>query len=192
MKKLSYLIILMTSLSFSALAQAAEEAHGTTHSINVMSDLVYPWINFIILLTLLIYFLRKPAKDFFLARSKKVAQEIEQSAHEKHEAESQYLNYDRRLKNIEGEMDKLLQAMKQEGELARSKIVQEAQDAAKRMTETTQWIANQEIRKAKLALKEKAVQIISEQAGQMVKANVQDKDRQNFVSKALNNLEVGL
>lgn len=191
MKKLSYLSILMTSLGLSSLAQAAGDAQGG-HAINVMSDLVYPWINFTILLTLLIYFLRKPAKDFFLARSKKVAQEIEQSAHEKHEAESQYLNQDRRLKNIESEMDKLVQSMKQEGDLARSKIIQEAQDAAKRIAETAQWIANQEIRKAKLALKEKTVQIISEQAEQMVKANVQDQDRQNLVGKALNKMEAAL
>lgn len=189
MKKTSLLSILVANLAFASLAQAAEEAHAT-HSINAMSDIVYPWINFIILLTLLIFLLKKPAKDFFLSRSKKVAQDIEQSAHEKHEAEARYLNYDRRLKNIESEMDKLLQSMKQEGELVRAKIIEEAQSASKRMAETAQWIANQEIRKAKESLKEKAVQIISEQAGQMVKENLQDKDRQNLMGKALNKLEV--
>lgn len=160
-----------------------------THSINAMSDIVYPWINFVILLSLLIYFLKKPAKEFFLARSKKVAQEIEQAAHEKHDAEAKYLNYDRRLKNIESEMDTLLQSLKKEGDLAREKIVEEARSSSKRIEDTTRWIVNQEIRKAKVALKEKSVQIIAGRAEQLVKENLQTQDRHHLVDKALNKME---
>ncbi len=188
MKKILSLATLILSAS-PAILMAAEEAH-TPHSINAMNDIVYPWINFIILLSLLIYFLKKPAKEFFQTRSKKVAEEIEQAAHEKHDAEAKYLNYDRRLKNIESEMDNLLQNLKKEGELARQKIVEEAEASAKRIAETTQWIANQEIRKAKEALKEKSVQIIAERAEKMIHDNIQAQDRHNLVDKALNKLEV--
>lgn len=185
MKALHYFISIIYALSPS-LALAAE---GSGHGGNAMNDIVYPWINFIILLSLLIYFLRKPAKEFFLARSKKVAEEIEQAAHEKHEAEALYLNYDRRLKNIESEMDKLLQSLKAEGELAREKIVDEAKKSAKRIEETTHWIINQEIRKAKESLKEKAVQIIAERAEQLVKENLQAQDRKNLMDKSIQKLE---
>ncbi len=185
MKKLSYFTSLMTVLLAAPLLQAAEGSH----TINPMSDIIYPWINFIILLSLLIFLLKKPAKEFFLARSKNVAQDIEQAAHEKHEAEAKYLNYDRRLKNIESEMDALLQSLKKEGELARQKIVEEAQNSSKRIEDTSRWIVNQEIRKAKEALKEKSVQIIAERAEQLVRDNLQAKDRQSLVEKALNKLE---
>lgn len=191
MKKLFHLSLASLTFAFLPLAQAAEEAHAA-HSVNTLRDIIYPWINFVILLSLLIYFLRKPAKDFFLARSKKVAEEIEQSAHEKHEAEARYLNYDRKLKNIESEMDKLLQSLKEEGELTQKKIVEEAKSSAKRIAETTQWIVNQEIRKAKEELKQKAVQIISAQAEQMVRQNVQAQDRQHLMDKALNKLEASV
>ena len=188
MKKLLYIIHFFVGTLSSAALFAAEEVH-TTHSINALNDIVYPWINFIILLALLIYFLKNPAKDFFLARSKKIAQEIEQAAHEKHDAEARYLNYDRRLKNIGTEMDALLQTLKKEGELARQKIVEEAQSSSKRIEEISRWIVNQEIRKAKESLKEKAVQIIAERAEQLVKDKLQAQDRQTLMDKALNKLE---
>ncbi len=188
MKKLLYIIHFFVGTLSSAALFAAEEVH-TTHSINALNDIVYPWINFIILLALLIYYLKNPAKDFFLARSKKIAQEIEQAAHEKHDAEARYLNYDRRLKNIGTEMDALLQTLKKEGELARQKIVEEAQSSSKRIEEISRWIVNQEIRKAKESLKEKAVQIIAERAEQLVKDKLQAQDRQTLMDKALNKLE---
>ncbi len=189
MKKLILLLngalacILLTGFLF-----AAETSHEA-HAVDTLNDIVYPWVNFIILLALLIFFLRKPAKDFFLSRSMQIAREIEQAAQEKHEAEAKYLNYDRRLKNMESEIDSLMQLLKKEGELARKKIVEEAELSSKRIEETTRWIATQEIRKAKETLKEKAIQIITQRAEEFVKKNLQEQDREILVGKALDKLE---
>lgn len=191
MKKLTTLFNIILLNGTTSLAFAAEEA-SSPHAVNALNDIVYPWINFIILLSLMIYFIRKPAKEFFLARSQKVAQEIEQAAHEKHDAEAKYLNYDRRLKNIESEMDTLLQSLKKEGELARQKIMDEAQNSSKRIEETTHWIVNQEIRKAKEDLKKKSVEIIAQKAQQLVKENIQASDRGPLLDKAINKLEAAV
>src|SRR4030095_13843196 len=150
MKKRIFIVV-GWGIFFPFVLQAAEEAHG---AVNWLKDVVFPWVNFLILFFLLLFLLRRPLKDFLLSRSKNLAQSIEAHAHEKQEAEAKALNYERRLKNIEEEMEDLIAVLKKEGELVRGKIVQEAEESSERIREMTERIGRQEVRKAKERLKE--------------------------------------
>src|SRR5574341_1275991 len=77
---------------FAAIAFAEEAAHGGHEEITFMGDWLPRLVNFAIIATVVVYFTRKPIRDFFAARSadiakamqalveegKKVAQEVQQ------------------------------------------------------------------------------------------------------------------
>jgi F-type H+-transporting ATPase subunit b len=170
-----------------ALARAAEGHEA--HELNIVKEIVFPYINFFILVTLLIFLIRRPLKDFLLARSKNIAQEIEQAAHEKNEAEAKALNYERRLQNIEAEMTQLVESFKKEGELAKQRIIEEAQATSQRMLETARLISNQEILKAKERLKEEAIQLSAEWAERLIRENLNPKDRERMIQENIQGLE---
>jgi len=167
---------------------AAEEAHGA-HATDWLKDVIFPWLNFLILFSVLFFLLKRPLKDFLLARSKNLAQSIEAHAHEKQEAEAKTLNYERRLKNIEKEMEDLVGALKKEGELVRGKIVKEAEESAGRIRELTERIGSQEVRKAKERLKEEAVDLASEFAEKLVRESLKAQDRERLTEDAFQKLE---
>lgn len=173
---------------FPLLLQAAEEAHGA-HELNVMKEIVYPFINFGLLVALLVYLVRRPLKDYLLSRSKDLAQTIEQAAHEKQEAEAKALNFDRRLKNIEQEMKDFVDSLQKEGELAKQRIIEEAHASSKRMEETAKLIGNQEYLKATERLKEEAVQLSSEWAERYIRDNLKAQDRERMMEESIQRLE---
>jgi len=175
------------SVAIPLVALSAET--GGAHQINVIKEIVFPFINFAILLTLLVVLLRRPLKDFLLTRSKKIAQEIEHAAQEKQEAEARAMNYERRLKNIESEMAQLVESFKKEGELARERIIAEANLSAERIQATAELIARQEIVKAKERLKEEAVQLSAEWAERLIRENLKAQDRERMVKDYIKRLE---
>jgi F-type H+-transporting ATPase subunit b len=157
--------------------------------LNLLKDFVFPWVNFILLVSLLVYLLRRPLKEFLLTRSKNIAQAIEHSAREKQEAETQALNYQKRLQNIEKEMQDLAESLKKEGELARRRIVEEAGVSAQRLQSTARLIGNQEYLKAKERLKEEAVGLAAEWAEKFVRENIKPQDRERLTEDYLKRLE---
>ncbi len=187
-KKIFYLFIVLMITMAPGILLAAEEAHEA-HGIDWLKDVAFPWINFSILFFLLIFLLRRPLKDFLLARSISLAQSIEAQAHEKQDAEAKALNYERRLKNIEKEVQDLTAALKKEGELARVRIVEDAKESSERIREMTERIGRQEVRKAKERLKEEAVELAAEFAEKRVRESLKPQDKERLTEDAFQKLE---
>jgi F-type H+-transporting ATPase subunit b len=183
-----FLLAWALSIATPLLSFGSEGGHEEA-SLNVLHQVVFPYINFILLIGLLVYLLKRPAQDFFLARSKKIAQEIEKAAHEKNEAEAGYLNYERRLKNIETEVEEFVAALKKEGELARNKIIEEAHLSSQRLQETARRIAELETLKVRENLREKAVDLSVEWTEKLIRENLTSADRERMVKDYLKRLE---
>ncbi len=179
-------IFLFSSLVSSSLAFASEGAEA--HSLDILGDIVYPLINFGILLFVLIYFLRQPAKDFFLTRSKVLAEEIEKAAHEKQEIEALYRAHEKRLSNIDQEIATLTQNFKSEGELLKQKIIEEAGRASQHIEEVAHWVSNHELNKAREDLKAEMADRVLQLTQKMMEKNLESADRQKLLQKNLQSL----
>lgn len=182
-------LVAATALFLPQALWAASGGHEVHPPLNILKEVVFPFVNFSILFFLLFFLLRRPIKDFLLARSKSLASAIEAQAHEKQEAEAKALNYERRLKNIEKDIEDLAGALKKEGELVRGKIVQEAEASSGRIRELTERIGRQELRKAKERLKEEAVELASEFAEKLVKEGLKPQDKERLTEDAFQKLE---
>ena len=177
-------------LSSPLVALAAEhEEHGSGHGGGIPHSLIYAAINFTILIILLSYFLRKPAKEFFASRGVLIKKSIDESKDLKINAENKYREYETRLKNIETETQNLINQLKQDGELEKNRLLESAQKQITTLQETHQKILDQELRRAKEELKKQAVAMAANLAEELIKKNISSQDQNKILEQYLNKLE---
>ncbi|MDL1871987.1 ATP synthase F0 subunit B [Deltaproteobacteria bacterium PRO3] len=151
--------------------------------------LVYWSINFLILAGILLYFLRKPAKDFFASRATLIRTNIQQARDLKANAEKKYAEYEARLKSIEKEMNDLVVSLQKDGELERRRIVETATQQVATLKGNSERMLQQELRKAKEELKREAVNLATELAGELIRKNMTPEDQGRLVEQYLQKME---
>lgn len=177
--------LLWASLAAHPLWAASEGGHEEGPSM----ALVYWAINFAILVGGLLYFLRKPAKDFFASRSTLIRTNIDQARDLKANAEKKYAEYETRLKSIEKEMKELVASLQKDGELERRRIVEAAAQQVATLKNNGERMLQQELRKAKEELKKEAVTLATELAGDLIRKNMTPEDQGRLVDQYLQKME---
>jgi F-type H+-transporting ATPase subunit b len=151
--------------------------------------LVFAAVNFFLLIGVLAYFLRKPTKEFFASRSELIKTEIQEVQSLKEEARRKYAEYDARLKGIAVESKALIAELKKDGELERTRIIQEAEAQARSLQEVSSRIMSQEVRRAKEELKREAVALAGELAEELIRKNMTAEDQKRIVNEYLSKME---
>ena len=182
---LSYLsaptILLIASRLWASSEGGHEEGPGM--------PLVYWSINLLILIAVLLFFLRKPAKEFFASRATLIRTNIDQARNLKADAEKKYAEYEARLKAIESEMNALVSSLEKDGELERRRIVEAATQQVATLKKNSERMLQQETAKAKEELKREAVQLATELAGDLIKKNMTPEDQSRIVEQYLDKME---
>ncbi|NOZ86375.1 MAG: ATP synthase F0 subunit B [Deltaproteobacteria bacterium] len=133
-------------------------------------------INFVLFILLLVFLLKKPAKDFFSQRHKEISSRIEEARKIKQEAESKYKEYEQRLKHLDEEVEQILKDARSDGEREKQKIIEEAERTAEKIKRDAGRMVEQELRSAKLSLKKEAVSEAVEAAAKILKENLSRDD----------------
>jgi F-type H+-transporting ATPase subunit b len=144
-----------------------------------MSSLLYPFINFAILVGGLFYFLKTPTKEFVRGRHLSLKEELDRVQLKLVEAQKQYQEYSHRLSSMDAEITSLVQSVRSEAESTKVKILTEARRLAdqividsKRNSESMLVefkdqvrvdLANQVIARAETLLKSKMTGAVHEQ-----------------------------
>jgi len=150
---------------------------------------LYWAINFLILFGVLVYFLRKPTKEFFASRARLLQTNVSQAKELKSHAEQKYSEYENRLRNIEREMQALVDSLKKDGELERRRLVQTAQEQITSLKINSEKILTQEVRKAKENLKKETVQLVMGLAEDSLRKNLTPQDQGKMVEQYLEKME---
>lgn len=187
MKALS--AILALSLGLAAAPAWASEAGGHGAEGIPVKAIVFAAVNFLILLLILGYFLRKPVKEFFASRAILIRKDIGESEALKDQAEKKYREYESRLAQIEKETKSLIGQLKQDGELEKGRLVQIAQEQIQSLHETGERIMTNELRRAKEELKREAVNLAAQLAEDLVRQNITVDDQKRLVKTYLKKME---
>jgi len=151
--------------------------------------MIFAAINLIILLLILGYFLRKPAKEFFASRSALIKRGLEDSQKLREDAQAKYAEYEKRIQGIDEEMQTLIAQLKEDGKLERARIIQEAQDQVVALRSTSERVMKQELRKAKEDLKREAVNLAAELAEELVKKSMTPEDQKRILEQYIDKME---
>lgn len=146
-------------------------------------------VNFLLFVGLLVYVLRKPWTAFWETRAQKIHLEIEEGEKLKRASRERYQSLEKRLGNLENELQGLAASMEQEGREEKKRLISDAEAWSARIRHESERIAAQEVRKAREILKTQAVTLAMELAEKMVKQGLREEDQKRLADHYLESLE---
>lgn len=95
-----------------------------------MNQLILPFLNFFILVGIMVYYLRQPLIDFVSNRHKTLLEDLKVTQAQLHQAQIQYEDFSAKLRALDAEVSAFRGQMKQEGERTREDIMSEGKRVA--------------------------------------------------------------
>ncbi len=150
-------------------------------------DLVMRWLNFGIIVFIIVKYARRPIRDFLLSRREEVAREIERIEEKKEEAEKKIQAANRMLNESEMRFAKIKERILREGEKNRQKIIEDAQQESKILIESTMKKIESQLLDAKRTFKSELVDTAISLAMKRLPDEITAEDNHNFTNQFLAN-----
>lgn len=115
------------------------------------------FVNLVLLLAILIYFLKHPIKQFLIERRRTIGNKIDEAREKIEEARNKFEEYNKKLENIENEISSLKDYIKQQGENERAEIIKRAQETSEILKREARETIELETRKAQNKIQAEAV-----------------------------------
>lgn len=189
MKNLQKIIGLSSFLAiqalFAALAVAEEAAHGGGHaeSITFMGDWLPRLVNFGIIAFVVVYFMRKPAADFFASRTAEIAKSMQDSKEARERAVAALVDMERKIKELEAELAKMVADARVRGEKDRQALVEEGKKVVLDVQAQVKQGIEIEVHKAKAALATEAAILSLDLAEGKIKSSISGSDHERIVKE---------
>lgn len=119
---------------------------------------ISPWINFIILVGLLVKLLAKPFKGYLQKRHDTVKEKLSEAERLLAEAQEAKAAYEERLSKLDAEVESFRRSVLDQLEQDKKRILDEAQSLAKRIREQAQLAYDQEMTEALAKIRAEIVQ----------------------------------
>jgi len=162
---------------------ASDEEHGS-----IWSGLLWPTINFAILIGGLWYFLKQPFADYLRGRHSAIRKDLVEAASVTAAASAQLAEIDRQLKGLPGEIEMLRQRGTEEIAAEEARIAAQATAERERLLEQTRREIDVQLRLAKRALVEHTADLAVQLAGARLTGRVGQGDQQRLVDRYLQGL----
>jgi len=153
----------------SAASEGGEGGHGS----------LYFWqgVNLVALIAILVYVARKPLLAFFSERRETVEAGIEGARRELAAAEARLAECQARVDRLDQEIAEIQRVVREQAEAERDRLLAEARQTAERIRRDAAAAAEQEIRRAREALRGETVELAVKLAAELLAQQVNQDDR---------------
>jgi F-type H+-transporting ATPase subunit b len=152
-------------------------------------DLLYRWINFTLLVIILVVVFKKVnIKQYFTARIEGIKKELEDLKKQREAAEGKARDLENKLKAFEGERKEILAQYRADGLAEKERILAEARDRAKQIVEQAEVSIQFEMQTAKEKLKEEVVALAAQRAEEIIAREMTEKDQDRLVNDFIEKL----
>jgi len=148
-------------------------------------DLVMRWLNFGIIVFILVKYARTPIKDFLLSRREEVAREIEMVEEKKEAANKKIQDAARMLDESEVRFARVKERIIKEGETKKQKLIEDAKQESKILLESTMKKIENQLLDAQRAFKSELVDTAISLAMKKLPDEITTEDNQNFTNQFL-------
>ncbi len=173
------LTVLFVSLSYAS--EAAEE--GAHESTTFVGDWLPRIINFAIIAGVVVYFMRKPIRDFFANRSAEIAKAMQESKEARERAVAALAEMERKIKDLEAETSRLVAEAESRGEKDRAALVEEGKKLVQEIQGQVKEGIDIEVQKAKTALAVEAALLSIDLAEGKIKEKISGQDHERIVKE---------
>ena len=165
-------------------AAEAEE----TGSFRKTWDFVWLFINFFILLIVLVKYGRKPLTDFLSRYGSEIGEKLENTKSLLAGAEEEYRKNEEKLAELDKKIEELEELTSVQARLARERILEEAEENSRLIISRARDSAETEIRKAGAAVKAELVEMALDEAEKKIKEQLQPEDDEQIIDEYVNSI----
>lgn len=178
----------------SAANESAHDAHGghgelTFESVVTSGDFQGAVVNFIALLVLFGWVIRKKGNPALAERRKQVEKELAEAQRLRAEAEKRHQEAATRLEKLDQEMVQIRAEMVKAGEAERDRIVSEAEEKAARMRKDTRFLIEQQMKQLRKDLIREAANAAVVAAQDLLERATTDSDQDRLADAYLERLD---
>ena len=176
-------------LAVAALMPQAALASGGGEGGDPVMDLVYQFVNFILLIAVLFVVARKPVTAFFAGRREQIKGDLEAAADLLGSAEARQAQIQEKLADLETQLEEIRAISRQRAEEESQRILAKAREAAERIQSDAIEATAQELLRAQTELRAEAAGLAVELAGEILNEQVGDADRQRLLDEFITRVE---
>ncbi len=149
----------------------------------IPGEVFWQLISFILLVLLLVYALKKPIRTLLIKRREEVKTSLEQAAQKEGVGKQNFQEWEAKINSLSQQIQELHQSISREGQTERHKIVERAKEEGERIQKQAQIVADQEIKRARFALKKEMADLAVELAEKLLKETAQATDQERLVKE---------
>ncbi len=146
-------------------------------------DLILRWINFGILVLLILKVAKTPLKNFLAGQKNKLAQELERRKEEKEAATQEVEEILDSLKAAETRFSNIKDRILQQGEKRKKQIIDDASGQSRQIIEDAKRRVGGQILQAKQQLKSELIESAVDLAAKRLPREITKEDAQKFVDR---------
>jgi F-type H+-transporting ATPase subunit b len=177
-----YTLLLTVSFAF------ASSGEGTEPSLFK----AYFWaiVNFLILVFLLVFMMKKmDIKGYFRKRTELIEQSLKEAREAKELARKALAEVEERLKIKDTEIEEILRTARESGEREAGRLAEEGDKLRARILEQTRSNIDFEVKSAKEAIKQEAVEIAMELAEKKLKGKLTREEQMKLLEESIAKIE---
>ena len=154
--------------------------HGA-HTAPGLGDLLWPTLNFIIFVAVLVRFLRGPVVEYFRARTTRLRDALQAGARARAEAAALRATIARDVEQLPALRQRLRDEMRAVAEHEAANILAVGRRAADRIRADARLVADQEVTAARQGLRAETIEEAIRQATALIRRVLQPEDQHRFV-----------
>lgn len=174
-----FITILITTAVFGS--QAAQE--GGHEGITFLGDWLPRLVNFAIIAGVVVYFTRKPIRDFFKNRSIEIAKAMQESRETRERAVAALAEMEGKIKDLEVETNRLIEDARVRGEKDKQALIEEGRKIVSDIQTQVKEGVDVEVQKAKTALQVEASLLSIDMAEGRIKEKISSQDHDRIVKE---------
>ncbi len=183
MKKIISMFFGLAGVLQSALVIAEEAGQGEAEHMTFLGDWLPRLVNFAIIAGIVIYFMRKPVRDFFANRSAEIAKAMQESKETRERAIAALTEMERKIKELEAETNRMVAEAQGRGEKDRLALIEEGKKVAQEIQDQVKEGIDIETQKAKTALAVEAALLSIDLAEGRIKDKISSQDHERIVKE---------
>jgi F-type H+-transporting ATPase subunit b len=187
-KVFNYIFFTIYFLLLTSAAVLANE--GGEAEPSLFKAYLWPVINFIILIVLLTYAMKKAdIKGFFRKRTELIEQSLKEAKEAKELAQKALAEVEDRLKRIDKEVEEIIASAKLSGEKEKGRLVEEGDKLKEKILEQAKTNIDFEVKQAKATIKKEAVEIAMELAEKKLKEKLTKEEQLKLLEESVAKIE---
>ena len=177
--------LLLVTASLAIASSAGEEAQPS-----LLKTYAPAILNFLILVALLVFMMKKmDIKGYFRKRTELIEQSLKEAREAKELAQKALAEIEERLKVKDKEVADIVTAAQESGEREKIRLAEEGEKLKARILEQTKNNIAFELKTAKAAIKQEAVEIAMELAEKKLKGKLTKEEQMRLLEESISKLE---